>query len=170
MLSEKSEGHIVAAIVENKPGVLFRVTNMIRRRGFNIDSISVGAMNGGKLARMTLVIRGDERTIEQVTKNLRKLVETLKVSRLEFNDSVLRELALMKIHVVDSKARSDIMHYSRIFRGRIVDVASDSMVVEVTGEPKKIDAFLNLIKGFGIKELARTGMTALSRGSKSIKA
>lgn len=165
----QNQSHIVAAIVENKPGVLFRVTNMIRRRGFNIDSISVGAINEGKLARMTIQVRGDDKTIEQITKNLRKLVETLKVIRLDLGDSVVRELALVKVHVTESKTRSDLLHYTRIFRGRVVDVSTDSMVVEVTGEPKKIEAFLNLIKGFGVKELARTGITALSRGSRSIK-
>jgi len=139
---------------------------MIRRRGFNIESLSVGAING-KFARMTIAIKGDEQTVEQVTKNLHKLVETVKVSPLD-SKSVLRELALAKVHVDDSKIRSDLLHYTRIFRGRVIDVSAESMIVEITGDPEKIDAFLNLIKTYGIKELARTGITALARGSKSL--
>ncbi|MFH1328644.1 MAG: acetolactate synthase small subunit [Candidatus Bathyarchaeota archaeon] len=161
--------YIVAAIVENRPGVLFRVTNLIRRRNFNIDSISVGALGKGKLARMTIVARGDERVFEQVIKQLRKLVEIVKLKRLELDESVLRELALVKIHAGDSKARSDIIHFSQIFRGRIIDVFSESMIVEVTGDPSKIDAFLNLVKGYGIKEVARTGLSALARGTDSMR-
>ncbi len=167
-MEQQISNHIVALVVENKPGVLFRVTNMIRRRGFNIESLSVGAINGGKLARMTIVIKGDERTVEHVTKNLHKLVETVKVSPLDSKRSVLRELALVKVHVDDSKTRSDLVHYTRIFRGRVIDVSAESMVVEITGDPEKVDAFLNLIKGYGIKEMARTGITALVRGSKSL--
>jgi acetolactate synthase-1/3 small subunit len=167
-LEKQFRDHIVALVVENKPGVLFRVTNMIRRRGFNIESLSVGAINSGKLARMSIVIKGDERTVEQVTKNLHKLVETVKVAPLESSDSVLRELALVKVRVDDSKIRSDLMHYTRIFRGRVIDVGAETMIIEITGDPEKINAFLNLIKGYGIKELARTGITALARGSKSL--
>jgi len=166
-LEHQVSNHLVALVVENKPGVLFRVTNMIRRRGFNIESLSVGAVDS-RLARMTIVIKGDAQTVEQVTKNLHKLVETVKVSPLDSKRSVLRELALVKVHVDDSKTRSDLMHYIRIFRGRVIDVSTESMVVEITGDPEKMDAFLNLIKGYGIKEMARTGITALARGSKSL--
>ncbi|WP_309492434.1 acetolactate synthase small subunit [Candidatus Hecatella orcuttiae] len=168
-MSQEPSSQIIATIVENKPGVLFKVTNMIRRRGHNIDSISVGALEGGKLARMTLVIRGDEWAVEQIVKNLYKLVETVKVTRLNPKQSVLRELALIKVHVKDSKARSDLIHFSRIYRARVVDVTADSMVIEITGEPRKIDAFLDLIKEYGVKEMARTGITALLRGSEAIK-
>jgi len=166
-LEQQVSNHLVALVVENKPGVLFRVTNMIRRRGFNIESLSVGALDS-RLARITIVIKGDAQTVEQVTKNLHKLVETVKVSPLDSKRSVLRELALVKVHVDDSKTRSDLMHYSRIFRGRVIDVSTESMVVEITGDPEKVDAFLKLIKVYGIKELARTGITALARGSKSL--
>lgn len=166
-MEQQVSNHLVALVVENKPGVLFRVTNMIRRRGFNIESLSVGALDS-RLARITIVIKGDAQTVEQVTKNLHKLVETVKVSPLDSKRSVLRELALVKVHVDDSKTRSDLMHYSRIFRGRVIDVSTESMVVEITGDPEKVDAFLKLIKVYGIKELARTGITALARGSKSL--
>ncbi len=161
--------YIVAMLVEDHPGVLFRVTSLIRRRGFNIDSISVGPVEQGKLARMTIVINGDERITEQVVKQLHKLVEVIKITRLDPKTSVLREMALVKIHAADSKAKSDIIQYSRIFRGRVIDVSPDSLIIEVTGEPSKIDAFINLAKGYGIKEIARTGLSALARGSKSMK-
>ena len=161
--------YIVSLVVENNPGVLFRVTGLIRRRGFNIDSISVGPIDASKLARMTIVIKGDEAILEQVVKQLHKLVEVIKINRLEVKDSVLRELALVKIHANESRTRSDVMHYSRIFRARVIDVAQDSMMLEITGDPEKIDAFINLVRGYGIKEIARTGLSALGRGTKSLK-
>ncbi len=167
-MSQSEQNHIIATIVENKPGVLFRVTNMIRRRGFNIESLSVGPLNDGSLARMTLVVRGDEKTVELVARNLHKLVEVIKVKRLNLEKSVLRELALIKIRAEDSKTRTDLTHYVRIFRGRIVDVSPKTMTVEITGDPKKINAFLELTKGLGIREVARTGIAALARGAESI--
>jgi len=161
--------YIVAALVEDKPGVLFRVTNLIRRRGFNIDSISVGPVEQGVLSRMTIVINGDDKIIEQVVKQLHKLVEVIKITRLNPAESVLRELGLIKLHASDSKARSDLMNFAEIFRARIVDLSSDSVIVEITGDPEKIDAFLKLVKPYGIKEIARTGISALARGPKSIR-
>ncbi|MEM3737335.1 MAG: acetolactate synthase small subunit [Candidatus Bathyarchaeia archaeon] len=163
------EKYIVAALVEDRPGVLFKVTNLIRRRGFNIDSISVGPVDQHSISRMTIVINGDEKIIEQVVKQLRKLLEVVKIVRLNPAESVLRELALVKVHASESKARSDVMDFAEIFRARIVDASSDSLIVEITGDPEKIDAFLNLVKPYGIKEIARTGLSALARGSKSIK-
>ena len=168
-MMNQSIKYIVAALVEDKPGVLFRVTNLIRRRGFNIDSISVGPVEQGSLSRMTIVINGDEKIIEQVVKQLHKVVEVVKIARLDPAESVLRELGLIKVHASEGKARSDIMDFAEIFRARIVDVASDSIIVEITGNPEKIDAFLRLVKPYGVKEIARTGLAALSRGPKSIK-
>ncbi len=165
---QPQQNHIIATIVENKPGVLFRVTNMIRRRAFNIESLSVGPLENGKLARMTLVVKGDEKTVELVARNLHKLVEVIKVTRLNPEKTVLRELALIKVSVNDTKARSDLLHYVRIFRGKVIDVSPQTMVVEITGNPKKIDAFLDLTKNMGIKEVARTGIAALARGVESI--
>ncbi|MEM2739780.1 MAG: acetolactate synthase small subunit [Candidatus Bathyarchaeia archaeon] len=159
--------YIIAAIVEHKPGVLFKITNLIRRRGFNISSISVGAIENPDLARITMVVAGDETTIEQVTKQLQKIVEVVRISRLNPSESVIRELLLVKVHVTDSRARSDIVSYTQIFRGRIVDVSSDSMIIEVTGGSNKINAFIELMRQYGIKELARTGITALARGERA---
>lgn len=159
--------HIIAAVVENKPGVLYSVSNMFRRRNFNIDSITVGPVNGG-LARMTITIKGDEKTVEQLVKQLKKLIEVVKVSRLDVANAVAREMALIKIHAPETKARGDILHYVDIFRGHVVDASPETLIIEVTGGPDKIDAFINLMRSFGIKEIVRTGIAALSRGSKSI--
>lgn len=161
--------YILVALVEHKPGVLYRVSNMFRRRNFNIESITVGACEDGDTARMTITVQGDEATVEQVVKQLQKLIDVIRVSILEPGKSVIRELALVKVYTADSKAKSDVVNYASIFRGRIVDVSKDSMIIEVTGSPSKIDAFIELLKAYGIKELARTGVVAMSRGLKSMK-
>jgi acetolactate synthase-1/3 small subunit len=164
----KEHSHIISTIVEHKPGVLYTVSNLFRRRGFNIDNISVGPAEEVGLARMTIMVTGDDRTIEQVIKQLNKLIDVIKVTRLNPEHSVTRELALIKVKTVNTKARSDIINYADIFRARVVDVSPDSLMMELTGTSDKIDAFINLMKPFGVKEIARTGKTALSRGTKSI--
>lgn len=161
--------HIISIIVENKPGVLYTVSNLFRRRGFNIDNISVGPTEDSELARMTIMVQGDDRTIEQVIKQLNKLTDVIKVTRLDPENIVTRELALIKVNAINTKARSDIINYADIFRARVVDVSPESLMMEITGTPDKIDAFVGLMKPFGVKEVARTGITALSRGTKSIK-
>ncbi len=163
-MEEKEERYIISTIVENKPGVLYRASNMFRRRGFNIDSISVGPTERKDLARMTITIRGDNATVEQLVKQLSKLIDAIKVSVLNPKNTVVRELALIKVHIADAKARSDIINYANVFRSRIIDVTPGSMILEITGTSDKIDAFLNLAATFGIKEMARTGITALTRG------
>lgn len=161
--------YIVSAIVEHKPGVLFRISNMFRRRGFNIQSISVGPTEKRELARITITVNGDEKLVEQIVKQLRKLIEVIKVSILDPKSTVIRELALIKVAAPDYKAKTDIINYAEIFKGRVVDVSRKSMTVEVTGDPDKIDAFINILKPYGIKEIARTGITALPRGGISNK-
>jgi acetolactate synthase-1/3 small subunit len=165
---ENENNHIIAIIVENKPGVLYGVANMFRRRGFNLDSISVGPTEQADLARMTVTVRGDDKTIEQVTKQLGKLIDVVKVSRLNPASIVTREMALVKVRISEAKATPNIMNYVDVFRGRIVDMSRETLMVEITGGSEKIDAFIELMKPFGITELARTGVTALSRGSKSV--
>ena len=160
---------VISAIVENKPGVLHSVANMFRRRNFNIESITVGQTEQKGLARMTITVRSDEKTIEQVVKQMNKLIDVVKVSRLDPENIVTRELALVKVNVPDTKTRSDIINCVEVFRGHVVDVSPETLSIEITGTPDKIDAFLNLMKTFGIIELARTGLTALSRGTKSIR-
>jgi len=166
---ENEKTHIISAIVENKPGVLYSVANLFRRRGFNIESISVGSTEQVDLARMTMTVKGDEKTIEQVVKQLNKLIDVVKVSRLDPTNIVTREMALVKVHVPETKTRSDMMHYVEVFRGRVVDISPETMMVEITGGSEKINAFIDLMKPFGIKEIARTGITALSRGLKSVR-
>jgi acetolactate synthase-1/3 small subunit len=163
------QNHIIATIVENKPGVLYEVANMFRRRNFNIDSISVGPIETTDLARMTITVRGDEATVEQIVKQLHKIIDVIKVSILDPSNTVTRELALVKVHTADNKARSDMMQYVSIFRGHIIDIAQESLIVELTGDPEKIDAFLDLSRPFGVKEISRTGITALTRGGKAIR-
>ena len=153
--------NVISFIVENKPGVLFRVAWLIRRRDFNIESISVGHAERPDLARMTITIYGDEPIIEQVVKQLRKLIDVVKVSKLDPDNSVIREMALIKVHVPDQKTRADLDYYVRAFRGNIVDVSPDATIVEVTGAPQKIDAFIELMKTFGIKEIENTCDTAI---------
>jgi len=166
---ENNNNYIISAIVEHKPGVLHGVSNMFRRRGFNIESISVGPTERVDLARMTITIRGDKRTVEQLVKQLNKLVYVLKVSILDPANTVARELALIKVNTPDQNARLDVISYAEIFKGHIVDVSHKSLIVEITGDPDKINAFINLMKPFGIEELARTGITALPRGLKQLK-
>ena len=166
---DQVQSHVIACLVENKPGVLYEVANMFRRRNFNIDSISVGAVEQSDMARMTIAVKGDEWTIEQVIKQLNKLIDVVKVNELDFHDAVIREMALVKVHTADSNARTEVIQYTGIFRGQIIDVAPDSLIIEVTGDSDKIDAFIELTRHFGLNELARTGITALARGGKAIR-
>jgi acetolactate synthase-1/3 small subunit len=159
---------LISAIVEHKPGVLHKIANMFSRRGFNINSISVGDTIGQELARMTITIRGDEPTAEQLVKQLNKLIDVIYVTALDPARSVKRELALIKLNAKTPQDRSSIMDYTNIFRGRIIDVAPDSVIVEITGTSDKMNAFINLTSRYGILEIARTGVTALSRGSESV--
>ncbi|MGB9728009.1 MAG: acetolactate synthase small subunit [Nitrososphaeria archaeon] len=158
------ETHIVSVLVENKPGVLFRVANLFRRRNFNIESISVGPTERKEFSRMTITLNGDNATVEQLVKQLSKIVDVVKISLLNPRNTILRELALIKLHVKDSKVRSDILSYAQIFKGKVVDAAEDTMTVEVIGAPEKINAFLKIASSIGIKEMARTGLTAIERG------
>lgn len=166
---EAGKTKVISVLVENKPGVLHTIANLFRRRNFNIESITVGATQQKDIARMTITVNEDEKTIEQVIKQVAKQIDVLKVSELEQGNFVMRELALIKVKIMDSKERSDVINFVDVFRGRIIDVSTDSLTVEITGGPDKIDAFLNLMKNYGVLELARTGITALARGAKSIR-
>ncbi len=168
-MMSKEHNHIISTIVEHKPGVLYTVSNLFRRRGFNIENISVGPAEEVGLARMTITVRGDDRTIEQVVKQLNKLIDVIKVTRLDPDNIVTRELALIKVNALNTKVRSDLINYAEIFRARVVDVSSESLMVEITGTSDKVDAFIDIMKPFGVKEVARTGITALPRGAKSVR-
>ena len=166
---EAGKTKIISVLVENKPGVLYEVSNLFRRRNFNIESITVGASEQKDVARMTITVNEDERTIIQVVKQVAKLIDVHEVKELERGNLVMRELALIKVNSPNSKERSDIINTVEVFRGRVLDVSTDSLTVEITGTPDKIDAFLNLMKASGVIELARTGITALARGAKSVR-
>lgn len=158
--------HTLVALVEDKPGVLNRVASLFRRRSFNIQSLAVGASEQPGLSRMTIVAVGDSAQIEQVRKQLEKLINVVRVSDITEEDMVTRELALIKVKTTAS-TRSEIMQIVGVFRANIVDVAPGSVTVEVTGDEDKVNSLLDLLRDFGIKELSRTGRIALTRGSKS---
>ena len=155
--------HTLIALVENKPGVLNRMASLFRRRGFNIESIAVGHSEVPHLSRMTIVVDGVAAMVEQVRKQLDKVVDVVKVSDITEDDIVARELALIKVKATSS-TRSEIIQIVDIFRANIVDVATDSVTIEVTGDEEKINSLFNLLRGFGIKEIARTGRIAMTRG------
>lgn len=161
--------HVLVALVENKPGVMQRISGMFAKRGFNIETITVGPTESQELSRMTLVVKGDERVLEQVQKQLNKLVEVIKVSDVDPKESVIRELCLIKVHTPDQHVRAQVVQYAHIFRAHVVDVSPESIMIELTGDSDKINAFIDLMRGFGIKELARTGTTAMQRGAKIIE-
>jgi len=156
--------YIVSALVENKPGVLFRVTNLYRARNFNIESITVGPTEHLDLSRMTITIKSDDRTLEQLAKQLRKLIDVVDVKVLDRDNTVYRELALIKMKAVDPTTRMEITNFASIFRANILDIGKETIIVELIGTPDKIDAFKNLVNHFGIIQLARTGVSALPRG------
>ena len=155
--------HTLVALVEDKPGVLTRVASLFRRRGFNIESIAVGCSEQPGLSRMTIVAGGDSAEVEQVRKQLDKLINVVRVSDISKEAIVARELALIKVNATAS-TRSEIIQIVDIFRANIVDVAADSVTVEVTGDEDKINSLFELLRRFGIKELTRTGRIALTRG------
>lgn len=161
--------HILSVLVENHAGVLSRVSGLFSRRGFNIDSLAVGITENPEVSRMTIVVDGDEYIVEQVSKQLNKLVNVIRVKRLEASDSVKRELALIKVNAT-AATRSEIIQIVEIFRAKIIDVSKDTLTIEVSGDEDKVSALENMIKQFGIKEIVRTGLIALERGNKHIKA
>ena len=155
--------HTLVALVEDKPGVLNRAASLFRRRDFNIQSLAVGCSEQPGLSRMTVVVGGDSAEVEQVRKQLDKLINVVRVTDITEEDIVTRELALIKVKATAS-TRSEIIQIVDIFRANIVDVASDSLTVEVTGDEDKVNSLLELLRGFGIKEINRTGRIALTRG------
>lgn len=158
--------HTLVALVADRPGVLNRMASLFRRRGFNIDSIAEGHSEVPHLSRMTIVVDGSATMVEQVRKQLDKIVDVIKVTDITGPDIIARELALFKVKAAPAN-RSEIMQIVDIFRASIVDVSRDSVIVEATGDEEKIDSLYELLRGFGIKEMARTGRVALSRGGPS---
>ncbi|MFO8143569.1 MAG: acetolactate synthase small subunit [Dehalococcoidales bacterium] len=157
--------HTLVALVEDKPGVLNRMVSLFRRRGFNIESIAVGSSEMLHMSRMTIVVAGEAGVVEQVRKQLDKVVELVKVTDITNEDMVARELALIKVKA-NADTRSEIIEIVDIFRAKILDVAADSVVVEVTGDKDKINSLYELLRNFGVKEMNRTGCIATTRGKK----
>lgn len=157
--------HTLAVTVENKPGVLTRVATLFRRRGYNIDSLTVGTTENPNISRMTIVVEGDDAVIEQVTKQLYKLVDVIKIIDLTEERAVDRELVLIKVKA-DNTVRAEIVQIVEIFRARIVDIGRSTLVIEATGDSVKIDAIEESLSPFGIMELVRTGRVSMLRGTK----
>jgi acetolactate synthase-1/3 small subunit len=159
--------HILSLLVEDKPGLLTRVAGLFARRGFNIESLAVGHSEIEGLSRITVVVDVENLPLEQITKQLNKLVNVIKIVELDPEQSVAREHMLIKVRV-DNSTRSQVLEAVALFRASVVDVANDALVIEVTGNSAKIAAFLKLLEPYGIKELAQSGLLAIGRGSKSI--
>ena len=155
--------HVISTLVENKPGVLQKVAGLFTRRDFNIDSITVGESEVEGLARMVITVKADDKILEQVTKQLNKLVDVIKIKDITKN-AVKRELCLIKVNIPNEKARAEIIQYVNIFRAKIVDVTEETLIIEITGDIEKTNAFISLLKGYGIKRISRTGLTAMARG------
>ncbi|MCX5726045.1 MAG: acetolactate synthase small subunit [Candidatus Saganbacteria bacterium] len=155
--------HTIAVLVNNRPGVLSRVAGLFSRRGFNIESLAVGTTEDENVSRMTIVVSGDESVLEQITKQLYKLIDVIKVYCIPPEKAVERELVLIKVSA-ETRTRPEIMQIVDLFRGRIVDVSEDSIIIEMTDEGSKIEGIEKLLQKFGIKELVRTGKIALERG------
>jgi acetolactate synthase-1/3 small subunit len=154
----------ISFIVENKAGVLFNVTNLFRRRGFNIESIAVGAMEDPSYARMTIHIDADAKTLNQMVEQLSKMVEVIKVKRLDPLRTISRELLMVKLSTSDPLAREDALRHINNQHGLVLDIDDDSIMAEVTGDPEELDKFLEYVKSIGIVEMSRTGITALEKG------
>jgi len=157
--------HVISVTVENKPGVLAHISSLFAARGYSIDSLAVGETEDPAVSRMTIVTHGEDQIIEQITKQLRKLINTLKVQDLNETDFIERDLVLVKVNVPSGK-RGEIVEIVDIFRGKIIDVGRAELVVELSGQQNKIRAFIDLLNNYGIKELARTGSIAMTRGAK----
>jgi acetolactate synthase-1/3 small subunit len=157
--------HVLSALVQNQPGVLAQVSGMFASRGFNIDSLAVGETEAPRLSRITVVVKGDDRHLDQVRKQLEKLIPVVKVTDISREDYVERDLMLIKLRV-SAAGRQEIQSLVQIFRGRIVDVSPDELMIEISGQEKKIEAFIEAVRCYEILELARTGRIALVRGAR----
>ncbi|MGI8331131.1 acetolactate synthase small subunit [Actinomadura scrupuli] len=159
--------HTLSVLVENKPGVLARIAGLFSRRGFNIDSLAVGPTEHPEISRMTIVVNVEDLPLEQVTKQLNKLINVLKIVELDPTSSVQRELLLVKVRA-DAETRSQVLETVQLFRAKVVDVAADAVTIEATGSKDKLEALIRVLEPFGIKELVQSGMVAIGRGARSI--
>jgi acetolactate synthase-1/3 small subunit len=159
--------HTLSVLVENKPGVLARIASLFSRRGFNIDSLAVGPTEHPEISRMTIAVNVEGNPLEQVTKQLNKLINVIKIVELEPSSSVQRELLLVKVRA-DAESRSHVLETVQLFRAKVIDVSTDSVTIEATGSADKLDALLRMLEPFGVKELVQSGMVAIGRGPRSI--
>ncbi len=159
--------HTLSVLVENKPGVLARIAGLFSRRGFNIDSLAVGPTEHPEVSRMTIVVNVEDSPLEQVTKQLNKLVEVIKIVELDGGASVSRELLLVKLKA-DASTRGQVLEVVQLFKAKVVDVATDAVTVQVVGNADKLDDFLRIVEPFGVRELVQSGVVAIGRGSRSI--
>ncbi len=160
--------YILSVLVENHAGVLSRVVGLFTRRGYNINSLSVGTTQDESISRVTLEVTGDEQIIEQISKQVSKMMEVLKIKVLRDSDAVVRELALIKVRSTP-KTRGEIMEITSIFRSKIVDITPNALTIEISGGIKKIDALLAMVEPYGIEEISRTGITAIERGANTLR-
>jgi acetolactate synthase-1/3 small subunit len=159
--------HTLSVLVEDKPGVLARVASLFSRRGYNIQSLAVGATEQKDMSRMTIVVSVDEAPLEQITKQLNKLINVIKIVEQDDDNSVSRELALIKVRA-DASTRSQVIEAVNLFRAKVVDVSTESLTIEATGTPAKLEAFLRVLEPYGIRELVQSGVVSLSRGPRGI--
>jgi len=159
--------HTLSVLVENKPGVLARIAGLFSRRGFNIDSLAVGPTEHPEISRMTIVVNVEDSPLEQVTKQLNKLVEVIKIVELEGAASVSRELLLVKVKA-DATTRGQVLEIVQLFKAKVVDVATDAVTIQVVGNQDKLEDFLRIVEPFGVRELVQSGMVAIGRGGRSI--
>ena len=159
--------HTLSVLVEDKPGVLARVASLFSRRGYNIQSLAVGATEQKNMSRMTIVVSVDESPLEQITKQLNKLINVIKIVEQDEDNNVSRELALVKVRA-DATTRGQVIEAVNLFRAKVVDVSTESLTIEATGTPAKLEAFLRVLEPYGIRELAQSGVVSLSRGPRGI--
>ncbi|MFH1850186.1 MAG: acetolactate synthase small subunit [archaeon] len=157
--------HIISMLVENQPGVLTRIAGMFARRGFNIETITVGKTGNPSISKMVVTVLGDAHMLEQIEKQINKLVDTVKVQELKPEASIERELCLLKIAIPDNKSKQDILKYADIYKTKVVDIDKKSVTVQIVGESDKIDSFIELVRSYGIKDISRTGVTAIARSN-----
>ena len=167
MATNATPTHTLSVLVEDKPGVLARVASLFSRRGFNIQSLAVGATEQKNMSRMTIVVSVEESPLEQITKQLNKLVNVIKIVEQEPDNAVDRELALIKVRA-DATTRSQVIEAVNLFRAKVVDVSTESLTVEATGTPEKLEALLRVLEPYGIRELVQSGVVSLSRGPRGI--
>ncbi len=161
---KKIKRHVIESIVEDQPGVLQKIAGMFARRGFNIDTITVGKSIQQGWSKMIITVVGDDSVLEKVEKQMNKLIETFKVNTITENDGIIRELCLVKVNLTKKDAKDEILNYANVYKNKIVDITAKTAVIEIMGEPAKIDSFVDLVKPYGIVDISRTGITAIRRG------